>query len=82
MLTAATIAETTVMASLLLLLLLALLRISNVDGLLVGAWNVQVLGVSKMEKPHVVAELVRVLRRYDLVCVQEVRNADQTTVPI
>ena len=37
------------------------------EELLVAAWNVQVFGVSKMRKGDVVAELVRVLRRYDIV---------------
>ena len=51
------------------------------EELLVAAWNVQVFGVSKMRKGDVVAELVRVLRRYDIVVVQEVRDASQTAVP-
>ena len=49
--------------------------------LLVGAWNVQVFGSAKVGKADVVAELVRVLRRYDVVAVQEVRDASQTAVP-
>ena len=49
--------------------------------LLVGAWNVQVFGRAKVGKADVVAELVRVLRRYDVVAVQEVRDASQTAVP-
>ena len=49
--------------------------------LLVGAWNVQVFGRAKVGRADVVAELVRVLRRYDVVAVQEVRDASQTAVP-
>ena len=47
----------------------------------IAAFNVQVFGKSKMSKADVVPVLVRILRRYDIVAVQEVRDASQTAVP-
>jgi len=40
----------------------------------VAAWNIEILGVSKMGKPEVVEKLVEIILRYDLVMIQEVRD--------
>lgn len=38
----------------------------------VGAWNVQDLGQTKMGKPEVVNAIVKVMRRFDLICIMEI----------
>ncbi len=45
----------------------------------IGAFNAWILGVSKLAKADVVPVLVNILRRYDLVLVQEIRDASDTT---
>ncbi|MDA7979819.1 MAG: endonuclease/exonuclease/phosphatase family protein [Pirellulales bacterium] len=47
----------------------------------IASFNIQVFGVSKMNKPEVVDILAQVVRRFDIVAIQEVRAADQTVVP-
>ncbi|XP_038078126.1 deoxyribonuclease-1-like [Patiria miniata] len=55
---------------------------SSYDGsLVIGAFNIQVFGLSKVGKPDVVETLVKILRRYDLVLIQEIRDSSQTAVP-
>ena len=44
------------------------------DALVVGAFNVQVFGQSKMSKPAVPEVLVHVIRTFDLLLVQEIRD--------
>lgn len=48
--------------------------------LLVGAFNIQVFGVSKMGKPDVVTVLKKILIRYDVVLIQEIRDASDTSI--
>lgn len=40
----------------------------------IGAFNVQVFGVTKMQNPDVVAVLVQIFRRYDIGLIQEIRG--------
>lgn len=40
----------------------------------IGAFNPRVLGMGKMKKPDVVKMLVRIVRRYDLLLMQEIRD--------
>ena len=49
---------------------------SGEPSLLIGAFNVQVFGDSKSSKPAVMQRLVRIIRRYDIILVQEVRDKD------
>ncbi len=51
------------------------------DSIRVASFNIQVFGVSKMGKPEVVDVLAQVIRRFDIVAIQEVRAADQSVVP-
>lgn len=51
------------------------------DTITVASFNIQVLGVSKMEKPEAVEILVDVARRFDVLAIQELRSADQTVIP-
>ncbi|XP_022084573.1 uncharacterized protein LOC110975984 [Acanthaster planci] len=45
------------------------------QSLLFGAFNIQVLGKTKMGKPEVVDYLTEILARYDVVLIQELRDA-------
>ena len=54
---------------------------SSPGTLSVVGFNVQVFGVSKMGKPEVVAVLVDIITRHDLVVVQEIRDASGTGEP-
>ncbi|WP_440952067.1 exonuclease/endonuclease/phosphatase family protein [Methanococcoides sp. FTZ1] len=51
------------------------------ESLVVGAFNVQVFGVSKADKPEVMAVLADIVRTYDVVAIQEIRDASQTALP-
>jgi hypothetical protein len=61
----------------LLALSLGTLTASALD---ISAFNIQVFGVSKMGKPHVVEKLVQIINRYDLVLIQEIRDATFTAI--
>jgi len=43
----------------------------------VATFNIKVFGKTKMAKPEVVAELVTIFERYDLVAVQEIKDIDE-----
>lgn len=45
--------------------------------LLIGSFNIQVFGTSKLAKPDVAKILAEVVRRFDLVAIQELRATDQ-----
>jgi deoxyribonuclease-1-like protein len=47
----------------------------------IATFNIQVFGTSKMGKPDVMDVLAKVVRRFDVVAIQEVRAKDQTVVP-
>ena len=70
------------MSWVLVLLLLAVRTVAatHVPPLLVGAFNVQVFGDSKSSKPAVMERLVAIVRRYDLLLVQEVRDVDGSAI--
>ncbi|MCA9155656.1 MAG: endonuclease/exonuclease/phosphatase family protein [Planctomycetales bacterium] len=51
------------------------------DALRIASFNIQVFGESKMQKPQVVSVLIDVVRRFDVVAIQELRAADQTLIP-
>lgn len=46
----------------------------------VGAFNIQVFGVTKMSKPEVVDILVKIIKRYDLLLIQEIRDSTYTAI--
>ena len=46
----------------------------------VSAFNVQVFGRSKMDKPDVVASLTQIMMRFDLVMIQEVRDSSEVAI--
>lgn len=51
------------------------------DSLVIGSFNIQAFGRSKMSKPHLVNVLVDVVRRFDIIAIQELRDKDQQTIP-
>lgn len=51
------------------------------DTIRIASFNIQVFGVSKIKEPDVMAVLADVVRRFDIVAIQEVRAKDQTVVP-
>ncbi|XP_038076401.1 deoxyribonuclease-1-like [Patiria miniata] len=54
---------------------------SSYDGsLLIGAFNIRVFGNSKVGKVHVLQTLVKILKRYDLVLIQEIRDRFGTAI--
>lgn len=52
----------------------------SASALKVGSFNVQVFGVSKMSDPAVVHTLVKIFSRYDLILMQEIRDANGTSI--
>lgn len=48
------------------------------ESIRVATFNVQVFGIKKLEKPKTIATLARIIRRFDVVAVQEIRSADQS----
>jgi endonuclease/exonuclease/phosphatase family metal-dependent hydrolase len=51
------------------------------DTIRVATFNIQVLGTSKLSKPQVMDVLARIVRRFDVVAVQEIRSRDQDILP-
>ncbi len=47
----------------------------------VASFNIQVFGVSKLGKPDVMDVLARVVRKFDVVAIQEIRSKDTTVLP-
>jgi len=54
---------------------------SNNETLRIGAFNVQIFGVSKASKPEVMDVLADIIRIYDVIAIQEIRDASQTALP-
>ena len=51
------------------------------DPLRIGAFNIQIFGVSKASKPEVMDVLGKIIRTYDIVAIQEIRDKSQTALP-
>jgi deoxyribonuclease-1-like protein len=51
------------------------------DALLIASFNIQVFGASKLSKPNVVEILARVVRKFDIVAIQEVRAKSDDILP-
>jgi deoxyribonuclease-1/deoxyribonuclease-1-like protein len=45
-----------------------------------ASFNIQIFGQSKMKKPAAVSTLLRILDRYDLVFIMEIRDSDDTAI--
>ncbi len=55
---------------------------SGPDRIRMATFNIQTLGQSKAASPDVVQRIVEILRQFDVVAIQEIRNADQTVLPL
>ncbi len=51
------------------------------DALLIASFNIQVFGESKLSKPNVVEVLARVVRKFDIIAIQEVRAKSDDIIP-
>ncbi|WP_445475307.1 exonuclease/endonuclease/phosphatase family protein [Methanococcoides methylutens] len=51
------------------------------EDLRIGAFNIQVFGVTKASKPDVMMVLADVVRTYDIIAIQEIRDSSQTALP-
>ncbi len=47
----------------------------------VGAFNLQAFGTTKGNKPEVMGVLSKIIRNYDVIAVEEIRDASQTALP-
>ena len=54
---------------------------SEEEKLRIGAFNIQVFGTTKASKPEVMEVLGKIIRTYDVVAIQEIRDASQTALP-
>ncbi|MCG7849625.1 MAG: hypothetical protein MIO93_10665 [ANME-2 cluster archaeon] len=54
---------------------------SNNETLRIGAFNIQIFGVSKASKPEVMDVLAYIIRTYDIIAIQEIRDASQIALP-
>ena len=52
------------------------------ENIIIGSFNIQSFGKAKMSKPAVVGALVDIARRFDILAIQELREKDQTVIPI
>jgi endonuclease/exonuclease/phosphatase family metal-dependent hydrolase len=51
------------------------------DTIKIAAFNVQIFGETKREKTEVMNTLVQIVRQFDVVLIQEIRDASETTAP-
>lgn len=54
---------------------------SQEEILRIGVFNVQVFGVKKASNPKLMSTLAEILRTYDIIAVQEIRDSSQTALP-
>jgi endonuclease/exonuclease/phosphatase family metal-dependent hydrolase len=54
---------------------------SSDETIRIGAFNVQVFGTAKVSKPEVMAVLADIIRTYDIIAIQEIRDSSQTALP-
>lgn len=47
----------------------------------VAAFNLQIFGTTKASKPEVMGFLLKIIRNYDVIAVQEIRDSSQTALP-
>ena len=51
------------------------------ETLRIGAFNIQVFGTTKASKPDVMDILAKIICTYDIIAIQEIRDASQTALP-
>jgi deoxyribonuclease-1-like protein len=52
------------------------------DTIKVGAFNLQIFGTSKSSKSEVMEVLSKIIRNYDVIAVQEIRDSSQAALPL
>jgi endonuclease/exonuclease/phosphatase family metal-dependent hydrolase len=56
-------------------------QLNDSETLRLGAFNIQIFGKSKAAKPEVMEVLGKIIRTYDVVAIQEIRDKSQTALP-
>lgn len=51
------------------------------EAIIIGAFNIQTFGQAKMNQPDVVPILVDIVRRFDILAIQELRDRSKETIP-
>ena len=51
------------------------------DTIRIASFNIQVFGVSKSNKSHVMEYLTRIARQFDILAIQEIRSIDEDVIP-
>ncbi len=51
------------------------------DTISIASYNIQVFGESKLNKPQVMNVLVQIVRRFDVVAIQEIRSKNDSIIP-
>lgn len=54
----------------------------NGQTILIATFNIQTLGKTKISKPGMAEKLAEIIRQFDIVAIQEIRDRDQETIPI
>lgn len=54
---------------------------SSSETIRIGAFNVQVFGTTKASKPEVMAILADIIRTYDIIAIQEIRDSSEAALP-
>jgi deoxyribonuclease-1-like protein len=54
---------------------------ATADTIKIASFNIQVFGTSKLKKTEVMDTLAKVIRRFDVVAIQEVRSTDDSVLP-
>jgi len=47
----------------------------------IASFNIQIFGKTKSDKPEVMAVLINIVREFDIVLIQEIRDATEQTIP-
>jgi deoxyribonuclease-1-like protein len=58
------------------------LPVRNGQTILVASFNIQVFGTSKMSKPGIPEHLAEVIRQFDVVAIQEIRDRSGSSLPL
>jgi deoxyribonuclease-1-like protein len=48
----------------------------------IASWNLQIFGDSKVANTEVLDEIVNTIQKYDIMAIQEIRDEDQSSIPI
>jgi deoxyribonuclease-1-like protein len=58
------------------------LPVRNRQTILIASFNIQVFGQSKMSKPGVPEKLAEIIRQFDIVAIQEIRDRSNESLPL